>query len=120
MRTVLAALAVSAIAIAAAPAGHAEPGPGSGETFFVEYMTRAFTPPTTEAAARELLPLAQRVCEAREAGQSDVQASAIVLADNGLETLGVATGASGEDEQTALAVVNASTLAYCPQYNASL
>lgn len=43
-----------------------------------------------------------------------------MLADNGLVTLGMASGAPAEDETTALDVVNAATLSYCPQYNSSL
>lgn len=99
---------------------HAEPGPGSGETFFVEYMTRAFTPPTSEAAARAIIPLAELVCEAKARGESDLQAANIVLAGNGVAALGLSTGSSVGDEPTALEVVNASTLAYCPQYNPTL
>ena len=113
-----AALAVSAIALA--PAAQAEPGPGSGETFFVDYLTRVFTPPTSEAAARAIIPLAQQVCDARARGQSDLQAAGVVLAGNGVETVGLATGSSIDDEKTALDIVNASTLAYCPQYNPTI
>ncbi|WP_172830524.1 DUF732 domain-containing protein [Mycobacterium asiaticum] len=112
--------AIAVLAIAFAPAAHAEPGPGSGETFFVDYMTRVFTPPTSEAAAREVIPLAEQVCAARSQGQTDLQAAGLVLAGNGVGTLGLATGSSIDDERTALNVVNAATLAYCPQYNTSL
>ncbi|OBI77147.1 hypothetical protein A9X01_02750 [Mycobacterium asiaticum] len=108
------------LAIAVAPAAQAEPGPGSGETFFVDYMTRVFTPPTSEAAAREIIPLAEQVCTARGQGQTDLQAAGLVLAGNGVGTLGLASGSSIDDERTALNVVNAATLAYCPQYNTSL
>lgn len=106
-------------ALTLAPVAHAEPGPGSGETFFVDYMTRVFAPPATEAAARALLPLAQQVCAAKTSGQTDLQAAGIVLSGGGLETLGVPVG-NGQDEQTALEVVNASTLSYCPQYNPTI
>ena len=115
VRSVTAGLAVLAVVLA--PTAQAEPGPGSGETFFVDYMTRVFTPPALEGAARELIPLAQLVCEAKTRGESDLQAADIVLAGNGVATLGLATGSSVGDQQTALDIVNASTLAYCPQYN---
>ncbi|OBJ86653.1 DUF732 domain-containing protein [Mycobacterium asiaticum] len=112
--------AIVTLAIAVSPAAHAEPGPGSGETFFVDYMTRVFTPPTSEAAAREVIPLAEQVCAARSQGQTDLQAAGLVLAGNGVAALGLASGSSIEDERTALNVVNAATLAYCPQYNTSI
>lgn len=115
-----AAVALASVALTVAPTAQAEPGPGSGETFFVDYMTRVFTPPTTEAAARAIIPLAQQVCDAKAVGQSDVQAASIVIGGNGLETLGVASGSGIGDDQTALEVVNAATLAYCPQYNPSI
>jgi Protein of unknown function (DUF732) len=111
---------MATIALAAAPAARAEPGPGSGETFFVDYLTRVFTPPTTEAAARAIIPLAQQVCDAKAQGQSDLQASSIVLAGNGVERLGLAGDSGSGDEVTAINIVNAATLAYCPQYNSSL
>jgi hypothetical protein len=114
------AVAMATIALAAAPAARAEPGPGSGETFFVDYLTRVFNPPTTEAAARAIIPLAQQVCDAKEQGQSDLQASSIVLAGNGVERLGLAGDSSSGDEVTAINIVDAATLAYCPQYNSSL
>jgi hypothetical protein len=114
------AAALAMVAVVAAPNAHAEPGPGSGETFFVDYMTRVFTPPTSEAAARAVIPLAQQVCEARTQGQSDLQAAGLVLAGNGVETLGLASGSGVADEKTALDVVNAATLTYCPQYNVTL
>ncbi len=116
--SVLAGLAIAAVA--AAPAASAEPGPGSGETFFVDYMTRVFTPPTSEAAARAIIPLAQQVCEARARGQSDLQAANIVVAGNGVETIGMSTGSEVADEKTALDIENAATLAYCPQYNPTI
>lgn len=115
---VMAGLAI--LTIFCVPTANAEPGPGSGETFFVEYMTRAFTPPTSEAAARAIIPLAELVCEAKGRGESDQQAANIVLAGNGVVTLGLSTGSSTGDEPTALEVVNAATLAYCPQYNPTL
>lgn len=118
VNTMLAGLAMSAVAMA--PTAAAEPGPGSGETFFVDYMTRVFTPPTSEAAARAVIPLAQQVCQARTQGQTDLQAANIVLTGNGLATLGLASGSEVGDEKTALDIVNAATLAYCPQYNASV
>ncbi|MHA7652188.1 DUF732 domain-containing protein [Mycobacterium sp. ML5] len=114
----VAGLATSAVAMA--PAAAAEPGPGSGETFFVDYLTRVFNPPVTESAARSIIPLAQQVCTAREQGQTDLQAATIVLSGSGVETLGLASGSEVGDEQTALNIVNAATLAYCPQYNATI
>jgi hypothetical protein len=117
VRRVTAGLAFLAVAVAVAPTAHAEPGPGSGETFFVDYMTRVFTPPTSEAAARAIIPLAQQVCDARARGETDLQAASIVLAGDGVETLGLASGSGSGDEQTALGIVNAATLSYCPQYN---
>jgi uncharacterized protein DUF732 len=114
------AVAMATIALAAAPAARAEPGPGSGETFFVDYLTRVFNPPTTEAAARAIIPLAQQVCDAKEQGQSDLQASSVVLAGNGVERLGLAGDSGSGDEVTAINIVDAATLAYCPQYNSSL
>ncbi len=116
--TVLAGLAI--LAVVGAPAASAEPGPGSGETFFVDYMTRVFTPPTSEAAARAIIPLAQQVCDARAQGQTDLQAASIVVAGNGVETIGLGNGSQVEDENTALGIVNAATLAYCPQYNGAI
>lgn len=118
VRSVMAGLAI--LTVASVPTAQAEPGPGSGETFFVDYMTRAFTPPTSEAAAREIIPLAQLVCEAKSRGESDQQAANIVLAGNGVVILGLSTGSSAGDQQTAIDVVNVSTLAYCPQYNPTL
>jgi len=118
VRRVTGGLAVLAVALC--PTAQAEPGPGSGETFFVDYMTRVFTPPTSEGAARELIPLAQLVCEAKTRGESDLQAADIVLAGNGVGTLGLATGSSLGDQSTAMEIVNASTLAYCPQYNTTI
>ncbi|CAM3217901.1 hypothetical protein BST27_23625 [Mycobacterium intermedium] len=115
---VMAGLAISTVFCV--PTAHAEPGPGSGETFFVEYMTRAFTPPVSEAAARAIIPVAELVCEAKARGETDQQAANIVLADNAVVTLGLSTGSSVRDEPTALEVVNAATLAYCPQYNPTL
>lgn len=115
---VVAGLALMAITVA--PAASAEPGPGSGETFFVDYMTRVFTPPTSESAARAIIPLAQQVCDARAQGQTDLQAAGIVVAGNGVETIGLGTGSVTGDEGTALNIVNAATLAYCPQYNAAI
>lgn len=122
VRGIVASLAVFAAAGAAsaAPTANAEPGPGSGETFFVDYLTRVFTPPTTEAAARAIIPLAQLVCQAKERQESDLQAANLVVAGNGVATLGMSTGSSTGDEPTALNVVNAATLAYCPQYNTAL
>ena len=114
------AAGLTVLAVAVAPTAHAEPGPGSGETFFVDYMTRVFTPPTSEAAARAIIPLAQQVCDVRAQGQTDLQAANVVLAGDGVETLGLATGSQVADEKTALDVVNAATLAYCPQYNATI
>jgi Protein of unknown function (DUF732) len=118
VRRVVAGLAILAFAVP--PTAHAEPGPGSGETFFVDYMTRVFTPPTSEAAARAIIPLAQQVCDARTRGETDLQAAGMVLAGNGVETLGLASGSAIGDEQTALDIVNAATLAYCPQYNSTI
>jgi hypothetical protein len=118
VRRVTVGLAILAVAVA--PTAHAEPGPGSGETFFVDYMTRVFTPPTSEAAARAIIPLAQQVCDARARGETDLQAASIVLAGDGVETLGLASASGMGDEQTALDVVNAATLSYCPQYNNTL
>lgn len=126
--SVVAGLAISAATVAVtvwvpvgiAPFASAEPGPGSGETFFVDYMTRVFTPPTSESAARAIIPLAQQVCDARAQGQTDLQAANIVVAGNGVETIGLGTGSEVGDEKTALDIVNASTLAYCPQYNATI
>jgi hypothetical protein len=118
VRGVTAGLAILAVAVA--PTAHAEPGPGSGETFFVDYLTRVFTPPTSEAAARAIIPLAQQVCDARAQGQSDLQAATIVLAGDGVETLGLASGSGTGDEATAMDIVNAATLAYCPQYNSTI
>jgi hypothetical protein len=115
VRRVTAGLAILAVAVA--PTAQAEPGPGSGETFFVDYMTRVFTPPTSEAAARAIIPLAQQVCDARTRGETDLQAANIVLAGDGVETVGLASGSGVGDEQTALGIVNAATLSYCPQYN---
>ena len=115
VRRVTVGLAILAVTVT--PTAHAEPGPGSGETFFVDYLTRVFTPPTSEAAARAIIPLAQQVCDARTQGESDLQAAGVVLAGNGVETLGLASGSGVGDEQTALDIVNAATLAYCPQYN---
>jgi Protein of unknown function (DUF732) len=80
-------------------------------------MTRVFTPPTSEAAARAIIPLAQQVCDARARGESDLQAASIMLAGDAVETLGLASGSGMGDEQTALDIVNAATLSYCPQYN---
>jgi hypothetical protein len=114
------AAAVTAVTVTVAPVASAEPGPGSGETFFVDYMTRVFTPPTSEAAARAIIPLAQQVCDARAQGQTDLQAANIVVAGNGVETIGLGTGSVTGDEGAALNIVNAATLAYCPQYNASI
>jgi Protein of unknown function (DUF732) len=68
-------------------------------------------------AARAVIPLAQQVCDARTRGETDLQAASMVLAGNGVETLGLASGSGIGDEQTALDIVNAATLAYCPQYN---
>jgi Protein of unknown function (DUF732) len=118
VRRVTAGLAILAVAVA--PTAHAEPGPGSGETFFVDYMTRVFSPPTSETAARAIIPLAQQVCDVRAQGQSDLQAASMVLADNGVEALGLASGSGTADEQTALEIVNAATLSYCPQYNSTI
>jgi hypothetical protein len=115
----MAAAALAAIAFATAPAAHAEPAPGSGDPFFIEYMTSVFTPRASEGAARAIIPLAHQVCDARAQGQSDLQAAQIVLAGKGVETLGVASGSGIGDEQTALNIVNAATLAYCPTYNNS-
>jgi Protein of unknown function (DUF732) len=118
VRRITVGLAILSVAVA--PTAHAEPGPGSGETFFVDYMTRVFTPPTSEAAARAIIPLAQQVCDVRAQGQSDLQAASMVLAGNGVETLGLASGSGIGDDQTALDIVNAATLAYCPQYNSTI
>ncbi|WP_205873646.1 DUF732 domain-containing protein [Mycobacterium camsae] len=121
MSRVLAGVAIAAVASApTAPTASAEPGPGSGETFFVDYMTRVFVPPTSEAAARAIIPLAQQVCDAKAQGQTDLQAANIVVAGNGVETIGLGTGSVAGDEGTALNVVNAATLAYCPQYNPTI
>lgn len=118
--SVVGGLASVAVAVTVAPVASAEPGPGSGETFFVDYMTRVFTPPTSDAAARAIIPLAQQVCDARAQGQTDLQAANIVVAGNGVETIGFGTGSVTGDEGTALNIVNAATLAYCPQYNATI
>jgi hypothetical protein len=83
-------------------------------------MTRVFTPPTSEAAARAIIPLAQQVCDARTRGETDLQAAGMVLAGNGVETLDLASGSGIEDGQTALDIVNAATLSYCPQYNSTI
>ena len=111
---------LASLALAVTPVAAAEPGPGSGETFFVDYMTRVFAPPTSEAAARAIIPLAQQVCDARAQGQTDLQAANIVVEGNGVETIGLGTGSVTGDEGTALNIVNAATLAYCPQYNATI
>jgi hypothetical protein len=116
VRRVTAGLAILSVAVA--PTAQAEPGPGSGETFFVDYMTRVFTPPTSEGAARGIIPLAQQVCAAKAQGQTDYEAASLVLAGNALERIGVASGP--DDERAALDIVNAATLAYCPQYNPSV
>jgi len=42
-----------------------------------------------------------------------------VLAGKGVDTLGVDTGSGIGQEHIALDIVNAATLAYCPQYNNS-
>jgi hypothetical protein len=118
VRGVTVGLAILAVAVA--PAADAEPGPGSGETFFVDYMTRVFTPPATETSARAIIPLAQLVCEAKARQESDQQAANLVLAGGGVATLGMSTGSSTGDEPTAIGIVNAATLAYCPQYNSQL
>ena len=113
-------MGLAVVAVAMAPAAQAEPGPGSGETFFVDYLTRVFNPPTSEDAARAIIPLAQLVCQAKARQESDLQAANLVLAGNGVSELGMSTGSSTGDEPTALEVVNAATLAYCPEYNTQL
>jgi hypothetical protein len=42
------------------------------------------------------------------------------LAGNGVETLGLDSGSGIEDGQTALDIVNAAILSYCPQYNSTI
>jgi hypothetical protein len=112
---VAAGLVASAIALA--PTAQADPAPGSGEAFFVDYMTSVFTPRATDAQARALIPLALLVCEAKNRGESNEQAVNLVLAGNGVETLGLSTGSSDQDQGTAVKIFNASTLAYCPEFD---
>lgn len=108
-------------ALVATPSAYAEPAaPGSGDTFFIQYMTSsAFTSPTSEASVRAIIPLAHRVCDARANGQDDFQAARIVMAGRGVDLLGASSGSVIGDEKTALDIVNAATLAYCPTYNNS-
>jgi Protein of unknown function (DUF732) len=110
----LVALAV----VTSAPHAHADPSsqPGSGDPFFISYMTSVFQPPTTAAAARSIIPLAHQVCDARANGQSNLRAADLVMARGGVDKLGVALSVSGQ-ESAALSIVEAATLAYCPTYS---
>ena len=120
-RTLSAVVAVATSAVVAAPTAHAAPAqPGGGDEFFIEYMTSsAFTPRTSEASVRAIIPLAHQVCDARAQGQDDLQAARIVMAGKGVDLLRVPSGSVIGDEKTALDIVNAATLAYCPTYNTS-
>jgi hypothetical protein len=113
-------VAAVAVTVTVAPTAHATPGPGDGDPFFIKYMTSsAFTPPASEGAVRAIIPLAHQICDARANGQDDLQAARIVMAGKGVDVLQVPSGSVIGDEKTALDIVNAATLAYCPTYNNS-
>jgi Protein of unknown function (DUF732) len=115
-----AGVALIALAVVASnPQAHADPSsqPGDGDPFFISYMTSVFRPPTTEARAQKIIPLAHRVCDARANGQSDLQAANLVMTGGGVDMLGVAFGSVSGQESAALGIVEAATLAYCPTYN---
>lgn len=76
-----------------------------------------FTPGTTEAGARALIPLAYQACGARAEGQSDLQAAQIIFANKGVDMLGVTFSSVASEQSAALDIVEAATLAYCPTYN---
>lgn len=119
-RVLLAALGLGLAALGFIPhAAIDQEPPGTGDAFFIDYMTLDFHPATTEEAARSLIPMAHKVCDARAKGQSDLQAAQMVWAEHGDDLLGVDTGSVTGDENAALDIVNAATLAYCPQYNTS-
>jgi len=83
------------------------------------FFSRTITPSASAAKARAIIPLAHQVCDAEAQGQDDFQAAHIVLAGKGVDTLRVPSGSLIGDEKTALAIVDAATLAYCPTYNHS-
>jgi hypothetical protein len=113
------AVALMAVAVVLAPNTHADPSsqPGDGDPFFISYMTSVFQPPTTESGARAIIPLAHQVCDARASGQSDLQAAHLVMTGGGVDKLGAAFGSVAGQENAALNIVEAATLAYCPTYN---
>lgn len=119
-RVLLAALGTGLAALAFVPhAAIDQEPPGTGDAFFIDYMTLDFTPATTEEAARALIPMAHKVCDARSKGQSDLEAAQMVWAEHGDDLLGVDIDSIRREEKAALDIVNAATLAYCPKYNTS-
>lgn len=111
---------LAALAVGAAPVAQGQPTPGTGDPFFIQYLTSsAFDPPATVAGARAIIPIAHEVCDARAQGQDDLQAARLVMAGKGVELLRAQSGSPIGDDHTALKIVNAATLAYCPTYNNS-
>ena len=117
--TGLSGLLLALVAVAAAPAASATPAqPGDGDAFFIPNIQTVLKPSPPESSIRAIIPLAHQVCDARAKGQDDLQAAHIVWASKATETLGLANGSViGLRESSALDIVGAATLAYCPQYN---
>lgn len=114
------AVALATLVVAAAPSAYAQPPtPGTGDEFFIYYVTTVAAEGASEAAVQSIIPLAHEVCDARAQGQSGLQAAHLVWAGKGVEALGVPSGSDRGDQHIALDIVNGATLAYCPQYNDS-
>lgn len=86
--------------------------PDTGDALFIDYMTLDFHPATTEEAARSLIPMAHKVCDARAKGESDLQSGQMVWAAHGDDLL---TGSVTGDENAALDMVNAATRGILPE-----
>jgi hypothetical protein len=103
----------------AATAQSAPLQPGSGDEFFIDYIQNStdFSPKPSVSAIRAIIPLAHETCDARANGQDDLEAAHLVWVGKATETLGLANGSVIGLESSALDIVGAATLAYCPKYN---
>jgi hypothetical protein len=115
----LIASAVTAFVSVNDPIAQADPGPGSGDDFFISYVQGStdFSPKPSASAIRAIIPLAHQACDARASGQDDLQAAHILWAGKAIQTLGLANGSEIGLESSALSLVGAATLAYCPKFN---
>lgn len=119
IKSSLVAIAVgSAVAMGNPATGLSEPlRPGDGDAFFISQILSGFQPSPPVPAVRAVIPIAHKVCDARAAGQDDLQAAHLVWTSKAVDTLGLVNGSVQGLEAAALDIVGIATLAYCPTYN---